>query len=118
MFLFLNFFRDVYNWDKGVVKIYNINRKSKILTQRLLFDDDQYSSILFKLILNLFCVPRLIVKNVDNNNVKDVLLIYLDQIFLREHIKFNIIKSLFRDRDDLRVYIKFFHNNKVLIIVD
>ena len=57
-------------------------------------------------------------KNVDNNSVKDVLLIYLRQIFLREHVKLNIIKSLFRDRDGLRVYVKFFHNDKMLIAVD
>ena len=56
-------------------------------------------------------------KNVDNNNVEDVLLIYFRQVFLREHIKLYVIKSLFRDRHDLGIYVKFFHNNNVLIIV-
>ena len=57
-------------------------------------------------------------KNVDNNSVKNVLLFYFHQIFLREHVKLYVIKNLFQNRDDLDIHIKFFYNNNVLIIVD
>ena len=83
-----------------------------------MFDDDQNSPTLLEFVLNLFYISRLIVKNIDNDNVESVLLIYLRQIFLREHIKLYIIENLFRDRHDLDIHAKFFHNNNVLIVVD
>ena len=113
----LNLFRVINNKNRDVIRIYYINEELKFLTQHTLFDDDQNFSILFEFVLNLLYIPYLIMKNVDNNNVEDVLLIYFRQIFLREHIKLYIIKNLFRNRHDLDIYIKFFHNNNVLIIV-